>query len=221
MKTLAKVLIFVSLLMISIVFIGYVKKTSIPSIFYKTNVLPTVYAVMGTNEFLITPLKGGLSESTLYKVDSEDKSCVIRFIGHRSRKDKLREIDAQTIASQEGWGPTLYASDINEGWIIMEYIKQIPLTAADRMNDEMYIALGKCLQHIHTGPKFLTGKPILKEIEELLEKLQREDKIPQSIDYVILENLLESIKKNYPLILTPTHRDLNPNNIIFSDKCHK
>lgn len=190
---------------------------TLPSLFLNTNILPTLYEITGTKEFTIDPLTGGLSDSTLYKVARKDKQWVVRFIGHRSMKDKLREINAQSIASQEGWGPALYASDSNQGWIIMQYIKSTPLTAADRMNEETYIKLGTCLQKIHTGPAFSAGKSIVQEIEELLNKLQQQNKLPQSINYELLKSIITSIKKNYPRVMAPTHRDLNPNNIIFSD----
>ena len=219
MKKLISVLLaFVSTIAIITILTWQAKNAVIPSALSKTNALQVVYRLTGdTKDFKITPLKGGLSESTLYKVDSDNKSYVIRLIGHRSMEDKQREINAQAIASQEGWGPILYAADINEGWIIMDYIKPTILHQADRRNEALYIALGKRLQQIHTGPKFLSGKPILNEIEELLNRLNQQNKIPKSINYAVLKEILESIKKNHSTILAPIHRDLNPNNIIFSD----
>jgi thiamine kinase-like enzyme len=196
---------------------GCWKQSTLPSLFSKTNILPTLYTITGTKDCKITPLTGGLSDSTIYKVENKDKQWVVRFIGHRSMEDKLREINAQSIASQEGWGPLLYASDSDQGWIIMDYIKPTLLSASDRMNEETYIKLGRCLQKIHTGPAFFSGKPIVQEIEELLSKLQQTNKIPRSINYKVLKEIIASVKKNYPRTIAPTHRDLNPNNIIFSD----
>lgn len=210
-------LIFVGLILSSI-FVGrHVKKSFIPSKLSQSHALQDLYRLTGTKDLTIIPLKGGLSESTLYKVDSNNESYVIRFIGHRSMNDKLREINAQMIASEDGWGPTLYAFDINEGWIIMSYIKPANLTAADREDEKIYEVLGKLLQRIHISSDFLPGKSILTEIEELMNNAHDQGKIPSSIDYNILKNIIESVKQTYPRMLTPTHRDLNPNNIIFSD----
>jgi len=217
MKKLLKVCIFTILLMLPILFICKIKKSTIPPLFFKTNIVPTLYALTNTRSLHITSLKGGLSDSTLYKIEGNDQSYVVRFMGHRSLQDKIREIDAQTIASQEGWAPPLYAADTDEGWIIMKYIKPHSLTQADRMDEETYKKLGTVLQKIHSSPAFLPGKSILAEIEELLVKLQQENKIPLLIDSYVLKNILESVKNNYQRMITPTHRDLNPNNILFSD----
>ncbi|HEX4068729.1 MAG TPA: phosphotransferase [Candidatus Babeliales bacterium] len=216
--------IWIKLFIVSVFLIGivalltwHVRRFAIPSVLSKTAALETLYTLAGTKDLKITSLKGG-SEATLYKVDSKDKSYVIRLIEHRSLAQKEREINAQKIASDGGWSPQLYASDVDEGWIIMEYIQPTSLTQADRMNDSLYISLGKVLQKMHTGPDFLlsSSSPIINRIEEQLEQLYKEHKIPQSIHYETLKNIFNSVKKNHSTIIAPTHRDLNPNNIIFS-----
>jgi thiamine kinase-like enzyme len=216
MKKNNQVLVFIVLLMVSVFCIWHLKKSSIPSLFSQADVLSNLYALVGTKDIKITPLKGGMSGSELYKVDANDQHYVVRFMQHRSMESKKREIAVQTIASQEGWGPHLYASDSNERWIIMEYIKPIPLTQADRMNDELYTTLGKSLRKIHTGPDFPSVRDKVKEVEEKLDDVRKEDKIPQSINYELLKNIIDSVVKNRSNVITPTHRDLNPNNIIFS-----
>ena len=219
MKKLVNRLIgFVLLIGIIVLCAKYVSEPSVPPILLKTHVLQDMYTLAGTKDLAITSLKGGMSGSNLYKVDGKDSSYVIRLLGNcRSTESKAREVLVQTIASQEGWGPKLYASDIDEGWIIMEYIKPTPLTESDRMNDETYISLGQRLQQIHTGPEFLSVRDRLKEIKERLDRLYKENKIPQSIDYEVLKNIIDLVKKHGSTVLAPTHRDLNPNNIIFSN----
>ena len=216
MKKMIKWLVFISLLAVSILCIWQVKTPSIPSIFSQTGVLSHLYELMGTKNIKITPLKGGMSGSALYRVDSNNQHYVVRFMQHRSIESKKREIAVQTIASQNGWGPYLYASDSNEGWIIMEYIKPTPLTQADRMNDEIYRALGKTLRKIHTGLDFSLVRNKVQEVEEKLDYVHKEDKIPQSISYELLQNIIDSIVTNRSNVIAPTHRDLNPGNIIFS-----
>lgn len=206
-------------LFLLVAFSLHTEESSIPSILAKSSALKVMYALTDIrNNCLITPLKGGMSNAMLYKVDSGNKSYVIRFIGHRSMKDKISEIDAQIIASHEGWGPKVYASDISEGWIIIDYIEPTRLTDVDRADEQLYISLGKCLQQIHSGKSFLPGKLRIIENEELLHQLKEQDKIPSSINYQTLKNIIESIRKNYSTNFTPTHRDLNPNNILFSNK---
>lgn len=217
MKKFIKVsIVFVFLSALVLLFTWHVQKTSIPAILSKTHALDTLYTLAGNKDFVITPLKGGMSASMLYKVASKDKSYVIRFIQHRSITARQREINAQTIASERGWGPKLYAADINEGWIIMQYIKPTPFAEIDRVGDAIYKALGQSLRKIHTGPAFEIEKDAVKEVGERLERLHQEDKIPSIINYEILKNIIDSVQKNHSKVLAPTHRDLNPNNIIFS-----
>lgn len=193
------------------------QQTSIPLSLSQSHVLEKLYDIAQGIRFSFMPLKGGLSGSNLYKADGNNKSYVIRLLGNnRSQESKEREISVQTIASEQGWGPVLYASDVDEGWIIMEYIKPTSLTQEDRIGDDLYISLAKRLRQIHTGPKFAIERDRLLEIQEKLDSLQQKDKIPQLFDYETLKNIVESIKKNRSAIVAPTHRDLNPGNIIFS-----
>lgn len=217
MKKRIKILVvFVSVLVLVVLFTWDVRKSSIPSILLKTHALEMIYTLADTKDVDITSLKGGMSASVLYRVASKDKSYVIRFIQHRSIAGRQREINAQTIASENGWGPKLYASDVDEGWIIMEYIKPTSLTEADRMDDEIYKALGQSLRKIHTGPSFEIERDVVKDTGDRLERLHKKDKIPAVINYEILKNIIDLVQKNHSKALAPTHRDLNPNNIIFS-----
>lgn len=168
------------------------------------------------NNIIITPLTGGLSGTSLFKIDLKNKSYVFRILrSSLSIEEKIQQVNAQSIASEKGWGPKLYTSDIEDGWILMQYLHTTPLTDEYRANDEMYIQLAKLLQKIQTGPPFLEGESRFTKIEKLLEELNNKGKIPAIFDYTTLKNILLSTKKNYQSTITPTHRDLNPNNLIF------
>lgn len=217
MKRLIKaVVIFVFLIMVVISSAQQTKESFISPMLLQSHALQTLCVLEDTQDFKITPLSGGSSEAMVYKVDSDDKSYVIRFIQHCPMAARLREIDVQTIASEQGWGPKLYASNAHEGWVIMEYITPTPFIERYRMEDEIYRGLGRVLQKIHTGQEFSIVKNRLEEIGERLECAYKEGKIPQSISYKVLADIIDSAKK-YPRIVAPTHRDLNPNNIIFSN----
>lgn len=217
-KKVKKVIVAIIVLMIAVLLHQSVAKSTIPKVLSSTNVMQSLYSLAGTKKgFVITPLKGGMSDSTLYKIDVNNKSYVVRLIGNRSIEDRTREIQAQIIASDQGWGPVLYASDVDQGWIVMDYLKSIPLTDSNRAGDDLYVSLAKVLQRMHNGPQFLPGKPIVKEIKELLQKLTAQGKISPPFEGFELEAMIRSLEADHSPMLAPTHRDLNPNNIIFSD----
>jgi hypothetical protein len=67
-------------------------------------------------------LKGGLSDSGVYKMSDSRDSYVLKDISHRSRNDRIREIHAHKIASEHAYGPKLYAYDVSKGKIVMSFL---------------------------------------------------------------------------------------------------
>lgn len=158
-----------------------------------------------------TPLKGGLSNSTLYKVSDSKNKYVLRNIEHRTWEDREREIQAQSIASQHGYGPHLYAYDIQQGKILMSFLPQSK-TLPDSSTKAHKLA--KLLQKIHSGPSFCEHISILEQIKSRFHSIFF---FPSDINPKDIETLIANLEKNKPLIKTATHRDLNPNNIIFDE----
>ena len=158
-----------------------------------------------------TSLKGGLSDSSLYKVSDGKNFYVIRNIGHRNHLDKIREIQAQKIASEHGYGPVLHAYDIEHGKIVMSFLetskKEVEPTSKA-------FKLAELVRKIHNGPSFCEHISIIEQIEVLFSKLKI---YPISVDLQKIRSLLNSIKTIKPLKKTATHRDLSPNNIIFNN----
>jgi thiamine kinase-like enzyme len=158
----------------------------------------------------ITPLKGGLSDSTLYKVSDGKNLYVIRSIAHRSQEDKIREIQAQKIASEEGYGPKLYGYDMNKEEIVMSFLQ----TSEEKLDPKTKaLKLADLLKSIHNGPKFCDHPPIIEKIKSVFVKTKTYFNDTETQKFVSMIAELENLK---PFKKTATHRDLNPNNIIFS-----
>ncbi len=173
--------------------------------------------LMSDSEVKVSPLKGGLSGSSLYKVSINKRSLAIRFIDHHSLQDRQREIDAQNKASQYGYGPKIYYSDALEGIIAMDFLESHPITDEIRKTPSFYCSLGTLLRSIHAGPKFKQKTSILDKIKRKIKDIGWEKYSlfeRKKVEHLFI-NILE-ILKTHPDI-RPTHNDLNPNNIILSN----
>jgi len=160
-----------------------------------------------------TTLKGGLSGADVYKVvDSSGAVYVFRNISYRAHEDKLREIYAHKIASEYGYGPLLYAYNINKGKIVVSLLESSSKTLDKQSQISVLVA---ALKRMHRGPAFCDHISIIDQIRALYDKI---NDYPQSIEGNKIGKLITQILslKNYPK--KPTHRDLNPNNIFFTNR---
>lgn len=161
-------------------------------------------------------LKGGLSKSSLYKVSKDGKFYVVRDFEHRSTEDKIFEIRAQLVASDNFYGPKVYAYDATEGKILMSFLEIIKNDLTPSRKAEK---LAKLLLKMHNGPKFqdnfsafkLTQKLINKKIKVLPKEFSREKLASVLSDY---SELPKSEKR-------PSHRDLNLNNMLYTKDGYK
>ncbi|MBX9830699.1 phosphotransferase [Candidatus Babeliales bacterium] len=159
-----------------------------------------------------TVLKGGASGAQLYKVSNGTKNYVLRDISHRSEEDRIREISAQKIASENGYGPELYAYDVVQGKLIMSFLE-----ACAKPNDrhQEMIKLVEALKKMHRGPAFCSHVSLVEQIKTFDSKVSI---LPKGIDRKKIAHLLDEISSLDAYPKCSTHRDLNPNNIFFTDQ---
>ncbi|MBY0353292.1 phosphotransferase [Candidatus Babeliales bacterium] len=159
-----------------------------------------------------TVLKGGASGAQLYKLSDGAKNYVLRDISHRSEEDRIREISAQKNASENGYGPELYAYDVSQGKLIMSFLQ-----ACAQPNDrhQEMIKLVEALKKMHQGSAFFKCTSLVQQIKTFNSQVSI---LPKGIDRKKIAHLLDEISSLdvYPKCLT--HRDLNPNNIFFTDQ---
>ena len=163
-----------------------------------------------------TPLKGGLSDATIYKVTDDRNAYVIRHTQNRNQEDRTREIQAQKIASDCAYGPHVYAYDATEGKIVMSFLQAEPDWQLDPAVKAHKLAM--LLKKMHEGPAFCEHAPLLEQIQHQLCAIKE---YPKDIELEKLLQVFNTIETLPSAFKMPTHGDLNPNNIIFTNGDYK
>ncbi|MFH1831498.1 MAG: choline/ethanolamine kinase family protein [bacterium] len=166
---------------------------------------------------LAMDLSGGHSGAQLFKVTSESKQYVARFITNKPPKYREQEIFNLKVAENGGYGPQIYFSDAARGIIIMEYLAGKKLSPQDFRSDQFYVALAHLLQKIHRGKAFANSDyDVFKRINRHLQINK-----PKGSDYVPLAKLERVITTIHQALLphltntVPCHNDLHEGNLIF------
>ena len=164
----------------------------------------------------VSNLKGGFSHiATLAKADFFEKSYVIRVIDRKNKAERETEISAQQIASDYHYGPFVYATKIERGWIILEFLHLIPSSFT---TEEQLSNLATLLKKMHSSPPFKSHTLIVDRLLQELHENKEKISFMNNIDQTRLERLVQTAKNSYPQDLKPTHCDLNPNNIVSTNR---
>lgn len=164
-------------------------------------------------------LHDGLSGAKLFLVTAKSKTYVMRF-SPSAHLDPC-EIACLQIASDNGYGPHLYAIDPDQRYVIMEYVDPHPISNEDRASKQYYRALGEVVSKMHHGPNFPEHESIVTQIEHDIDQLKK---------YTSLTNLVTRMKKMLPVIQkavasvstkAPCHNDLNPTNTLYTGSSFK
>lgn len=166
----------------------------------------------GDEPLMYEVLKGGGSEATLYKVSVAHRDYVVRVTAHRPMEDRIREIQAQEIASVAGYGPHLYGYDIDAGWIVMEFI---PRESKGSMTEtEKALKLASFLKKIHNGPALFEKLSVLAITKEFLASL--DPRYHSLIDYRSIQSIIQDLAAFEFAEKTSTHCDVHPGNLFYS-----
>ena len=163
---------------------------------------------------------GGHSGNRLFLASYGKNQYVVRFF--KSLSEARKEIICQRIASNSGYGPHLFYSNTDKGYLIMEYIKK-----DDDKNQitslERYSALGTALYKMHNGEPFPDeGMHIFERINRDI-LLLKERKSFESVANQ-LAKMMKNVEKNNASSLqmkAPCHNDLHPGNMIYSNGVYK
>lgn len=161
------------------------------------------------------PLLGGRSKANLFLIKTvAGKQYVVRFFSHESIERRAHIIKCQKIASQQGYGPPLYYTSIDQGVIVMKYLSpDKDATSKHRTPGE----LGNLLKTIHRGPSFGQSWSFWDRIVENIQKIDKA--LPKDMTGSKIRMVIKRIHQRLPLSLqsVPCHRDLIPANIIHHD----
>jgi thiamine kinase-like enzyme len=123
----------------------------------------------------IRELQGGTSQAKIFAISSDDTTYIVRFISHKSREESKYEIICATIASQEGYGPHLYAVEKDEGAIVIAFLERDYRSPEQRNLKEFYTVLAALLQRIHNGQAFPRSYNLFTEVKQKLNILRTKE----------------------------------------------
>ena len=172
----------------------------------------------------LTILTNGRGTSKIFKFECESEH--ILRVTDCTRPAFFIDTDSEIInmklVNDRDVAPKLHLADPKSGIIIMDCIRNIPLTPAmldDKTQSEtIYRALATSLKNLHTGPDF-PSKPvnIFRDIE-VLSKEAEPSRMPAEAHRML--SVVASVEKVLERHATsaPCHRDLHSNNVMFDGK---
>lgn len=170
-----------------------------------------------SGDVIAQKLSGGFSGAPLFKITALEKKYVVRFLTHKSKDEREREIKILNIASKCGYGPKIYFADEKNDFVIMEFLQQQPIEQSLRQSNEFYKLLAKLLQKIHHGPAFdvVEDRNVFNSIPAIIKTLQTKD--ANGIPLVKLKDIVAVIHQALMphLCSVPCHNDLHPSNLMF------
>lgn len=174
---------------------------------------PITEATEKLEEYNIEYLKGG-SSAKILKITLEGKNYVWRSLPEKSKEDIRMEFTGMKLASDYGFGPKVLAFDINEKFVIMEFIDGKDFRKELNIDQEL-IEIVTLLKKIHTSPKvnFKVHPMRVKNIEGYFEKSK--GKVSKD-DLVKIENIIKTVKNFNYEFKTNIHGDFHSGNIIFN-----
>lgn len=182
---------------------------------YAANLVKNTLSIPG--DVTAQKLTSGFSGAQLFAVTTDSGKYVVRFLTHKSKDERKREITILQIASKEGYGPHIYFADIDRGVVIMEFLQNQPITPEFLQSDEPFILLARFLQKIHHGQQFtdIPERKIFNAIPSIIQNLR--SVCSSVIQFQKIEHIAKIIQQAVAnhVNIAPCHNDLHPSNLIF------
>lgn len=167
---------------------------------------------LGVNgPFTTQLLAGGLSGSRVVRVNTPEKTYVVRFWNKQWIDYFPQDLECQLIASKAGYGPKVFFYDRNEAITVMEY--HLPEALPEKTIKLQ--ALTDLLNKVHSGPVLPKGIDRAVYLDLLIEETQGSG----FYDFEAIRNI-----KNTVFSVTrpsadcvPCHRDLHHGNLLYSE----
>lgn len=157
-------------------------------------------------------LSGGLSGSTLIKINTAENIFVVRFWNMEWVEDFPQDLACQLIASDAGYGPLVFFTDEAACITVIEYIQPevFPETKI------RFQGLVQLLKKIHSGPAVPQGIDKASYIEESIDTVSKLNLPFLDINAIraIKEAVYKATQQNTRS--AACHRDLHPGNLIYN-----
>lgn len=166
----------------------------------------------------ISPLSGGLSSTSLYKVEVDSRLYVLR-IHHRKTLQDQREHFALVEAAKKGIAPNIVAISPGHEAIIIEYIHDKTISIEQAKAPEIIAKIAHALLAAHQieGHEY-PGETLLSKAKRCADKVSN-DGIGTLEDIQGALQLLKRYRQELSAFSIPkvnVHGDLNPRNIFYS-----
>jgi Ser/Thr protein kinase RdoA (MazF antagonist) len=165
----------------------------------------------GASISAIAPIGGGRSGALVYRVDVEDASYVLRIVTRRDMlSNPARQFAAMQVASNDGIAPRVHHANPESGIAITAFIHSRPWP------DEFAADLGRSVRRLHDGPALPVFLDAFECIEQALMVLQAAGATLPPMFVAFLEEFGAVRTALAPhLVLSASHNDLNPGNILY------
>lgn len=168
------------------------------------------------------PLKGGVSNASLYRFDIGQKAYVLRLLPQQASKlTRTHQIRLARQAGKIGIGPEIYFVDSQMEGMIMNFIPGRTVRQSDFENCDHLALFAKSLQKLHKSKeKFPVACSPFQRFHNFFLKGEKE-KITCPSRFTEVKALMEELEATFqlsPVPQVPTHLDLHPLNIMLSEQ---
>lgn len=161
-------------------------------------------------------LTGGLTGAQLFRVTGGKQEYVVRFASDVPKKNLEEYVYNSKVASDAGYGPHVYFTDLSQGLMIMKYLPDNPISLKDLQSERFSVLLADLLRKIHQGPAFGNSVDIFDLVLEEIGKM-KDGRAENALPLAQLESIVRIIQKTALARVkpVPSHNDLHPQNLIF------
>ena len=162
--------------------------------------------------FTVDFLSGGLSGSSIIKVNASGSDYVVRFWNQQWKEYFPQDLVCQVIASDAGYGPQIFFTDEIDCVTAMAYLQREDVPEIKLRLQAMV----ELLKKMHTGPEVPHGIDKAGDLDESIEVVRKMN--PLFLDLNVIQAVQSSVfavtRRNASKV--PCHRDLHPGNLIFT-----
>lgn len=168
--------------------------------------------------FTVTPLGGGLT-NTIYRVDVDDESFVVRIPGASTELlavDRDNEHHNTRAAAVAGICPRVTHFLAEDNVMVLEFVQGETMTVAGLQRPNMPTRMAQALKRLHAGPRFLRDFNMFRLTEHYLKIVQqRAIRIPDGYhSYLPKVAQIEAAFARQPIATVPCHNDLLAGNYL-------
>jgi aminoglycoside phosphotransferase (APT) family kinase protein len=165
----------------------------------------------------ITPIMGGATSASVFRVEVGGRRLVLRIEGQPSPLRNPHQYRAMRIAAEAGIAPKIHYVDEAARVVVIDFIEQRPLKTYPGGQRAFAQALGELLSRVQEAPVF----PVFVSYPEIVAKLFAHVRRTGLFAAGLLDphvDRLERLREAYDSGLTglvSSHNDPVPNNILF------